>query len=249
MVRFAVCLAVVCLIAVPALGQGTNEQLESPRLAERGQRALFPISSEPFKIAANTVTAPSMVDNAAGRQLQADKTPFPILSTLPNGGSSFFITALKPCGIILPHVHMRATEQYVMISGTMNAGISEENGGRQNVTFTVGPGQSFLVPQGLLHFNANKGCTPIVFIQMFNNADAGTISVVGALAALKEVDYSTIAASNASSATPSPLGAFALDPTCLSSCGLTSAGGGFSKLSGEMQAFVGLTSTPPASTG
>jgi hypothetical protein len=33
-------------------------------------------------------TAPSMVDNAAGRQLQADKTPFPILSTLPNGGAT-----------------------------------------------------------------------------------------------------------------------------------------------------------------
>jgi hypothetical protein len=41
MVRFAVCLAVVCLIAVPALGQGTNEQLESPRLAERGQVDTF----------------------------------------------------------------------------------------------------------------------------------------------------------------------------------------------------------------
>ena len=30
----------------------------------------------------------------------------------------------------------------------MGAGLSEENGGRQNVTFDVGPGQAFLVPQG-----------------------------------------------------------------------------------------------------
>lgn len=33
-------------------------------------------------------------------------------------------------------------------SGTQTAGLAEENGGRQNVTFTVGPGQAFLVPQG-----------------------------------------------------------------------------------------------------
>lgn len=32
----------------------------------------------------------------------------------------------------------------------MGAGLAEENGGRQNVTFDVGPGQAFLVPQGEL---------------------------------------------------------------------------------------------------
>ena len=31
----------------------------------------------------------------------------------------------------------------------MGAGIAEENGGRQNITFDTGPGQAFLVPQGM----------------------------------------------------------------------------------------------------
>jgi len=249
MVRYAflASVAILGLLAPSALGQGTTEQLTSPRLSERAQRALFPVAAEPFKITANTVgqiNAASAVNNAAGFQLQADKTPFPILSTLPNGGSSFFLTALKPCGIILPHVHMRATEQYIMITGTMTAGIAEENGGRQNVTFTVGPGQSFLVPQGLLHYNTNKGCTPIVFVQMFNSADGGTINVINSLAALRGVDNATISSSGAGGVTASPQGAFGLDQACLASCGLSSSGGDFSRLSGEMSAFLGLAGTP-----
>lgn len=32
-------------------------------------------------------------------------------------GSAVFITTLQSCGIILPHIHPRGTEQYVIISG------------------------------------------------------------------------------------------------------------------------------------
>jgi len=238
----------VGLFVCQGSAQGTNEQLSSARLSERAQRALFLLSTEPFKITANTVTAPALVENPAVRQLQADKTPFPILATLPNGGSSFFITALKPCGLLLPHVHQRATEQYIIISGVMGAGLSEENGGRQNVTFDVSPGQSFLVPQGLVHFNANKGCTPLVFLQAFNHADPGAINIIGALASLKGADNQTLAASNAGSITASPQAAFALDPVCLSRCGLTSTGGDLSKLSSELQALMGLSTSSGAST-
>ena len=33
-------------------------------------------------------------------------------------------------------------------AGEITGGIAEENGGRQNITFNIGPGQSMLVPQG-----------------------------------------------------------------------------------------------------
>ena len=63
--------------------------------------------------------ATSKIDNAAVVQLQGDKAGFPLLSTLPNTGSSVFLTALKPCGILLPHVHQRATEVYTVLSGML----------------------------------------------------------------------------------------------------------------------------------
>ena len=39
------------------------------------------------------------------------------LSTLAKDGEAQFVTALKPCGILLPHVHQRANEFYSVVSG------------------------------------------------------------------------------------------------------------------------------------
>ena len=76
---------------------------------------------------------------------------------------------------------------------------------------------------------------PQVFIQSFNSADAGTINVIGALAALKAVDNSTISSSSAGGVMASPQNAFGLDQQCLQRCGLGATGGGLSGLSAEMQ--------------
>ena len=45
--------------------------------------------------------------------------PCTVSLTIPwaHAGSATYITALKPCGQIAPHIHPRATEQYVIISG------------------------------------------------------------------------------------------------------------------------------------
>ena len=62
-------------------------------------------------------TGAKRVENAAVLQLVGDKGAFPVLSTLPSQGLTVVITALKPCGMILPHMHMRASEQNLVISG------------------------------------------------------------------------------------------------------------------------------------
>lgn len=72
-----------------------------------------------FRPLVMSAQATSKIDNAAVVQLQGDKAGFPLLSTLPNTGSSVFLTALKPCGILLPHVHQRATEIYTVLSGML----------------------------------------------------------------------------------------------------------------------------------
>lgn len=61
----------------------------------------------------------NVIDNAAVLQLQVDKGANQFLSTLPTPGSAQFLTALKPCGILLPHVHQRATELYSVIFGAI----------------------------------------------------------------------------------------------------------------------------------
>ncbi|NJR42360.1 MAG: hypothetical protein HC767_06555 [Akkermansiaceae bacterium] len=40
-----------------------------------------------------------------------------LLATLAEPGESQFLTAVKPCGILLPHVHQRANEFYSVIFG------------------------------------------------------------------------------------------------------------------------------------
>lgn len=47
----------------------------------------------------------------------------------------------------------------------MGGGISEENGGRQNITFDTAPGQSFLVPQG----QASSAILPALLCSAFLN--------------------------------------------------------------------------------
>ena len=59
-------------------------------------------------------------ESPAGLQFQADKFSIPQLATLTAPGSSAFLTLIKPCSILLPHVHPRATELFVVLSGALH---------------------------------------------------------------------------------------------------------------------------------
>lgn len=205
-------------------------QLETPRLTQRAQRTEFnlpgPNSAFKFKYSAVPVGA-SRVDNAAGLQLQMDKASNPFLSTLPINGAAQLLTLVKPCGIILPHVHQRATEFYSILFGTMNAGIAQENGGLQNITFTAKAGEVFIVPQGLLHYNHNDQCKVNAFFQSFNSADPGALTVGNAFNAFRESGpegRAAIIASSAVGVERSAFGAFGLDQACLARCGFPATG-------------------------
>jgi hypothetical protein len=56
-------------------------------------------------------------DNEAVLQLQVTKQQQPFLSTLAKDGQAQFLTVLKPCGILLPHVHQRSNEFYSVLFG------------------------------------------------------------------------------------------------------------------------------------
>ena len=59
----------------------------------------------------------AVTDNAAVLQQRVTKGTNPFLSTLAEPGEAQFLTVLKPCGILLPHVHQRANEFYSVIFG------------------------------------------------------------------------------------------------------------------------------------
>ena len=128
----------------------------------------------------------------------------------------------------------------------MDAGISQENGAVQDITFDVGPGQVFVVPQGLLHHNHNDQCFPNVFLQSFTSSDPGALNVIGALAAMRDgsdAGEAAIIASGAELVEASPQGAFALDRACLKRCGFPATGApgdGLSDLPQDFKALFGL---------
>ena len=123
----------------------------------------------------------------------------------------------------------------------MDAGISQENGAAQDITLEINPGEVFVVPQGLMHYNHNAQCEPNVFFQSFSDSDPGALNVVGALAAFNAAGRDGAAAMKASGANriiPSPQGAFAIDEKCMRRCaGVFRAKG---------RARTGLEDLPPS---
>lgn len=148
---------------------------------------------------------------------------------------------------LLFHTHLDTGES---TAGTMDAGISQENGAAQDITFEVSPGEVFVVPQGLVHYNHNSRCEPNLFTQTFSSADGGAINLVGALGALRDgsaAGAAAIRASGAMDVEPSPLGSFALDAECLVRCGYPASGApgdGLQDLPPSLRAMLGLGPVP-----
>jgi hypothetical protein len=91
--------------------------------------------------------APAKVDNGAALQLQVTKANNPFLATLTAPGEAQFLTVLKPCGILLPHVHQRATEFYSILFGARSLASSA----RLSVCWQAHMGRSVIGFQAVVH--------------------------------------------------------------------------------------------------
>jgi Cupin len=133
----------------------------------------------------------------------------------------------------------------------MDAGVAQENGADQDLTFKVNPGEVVVVPKGLLHHNHNAQCTPNVFLQTFTSSDPGALNGIGAIAAMGiggDAGKAAIAASGAELVEATPEGAFALDQACLKRCGFPETGApgdGLGELPTSFKVLFGLA-PPPA---
>ena len=61
----------------------------------------------------------SVTDNEAALQFRVTKDEQPFLATQPDPGQAGFLTFMKPCSILLPHTHPRATEFYQILFGAL----------------------------------------------------------------------------------------------------------------------------------
>ncbi|XP_024520836.1 germin-like protein subfamily 1 member 18 [Selaginella moellendorffii] len=113
---------------------------------------------------------------------------FPGINTL---GVSFARIDYAPYGVNPPHVHPRGTELLFLQQGTLYVGfVSTTN----NTLFaqTLHPGDLFVFPRGLIHFQLNVGKTPAVALAGFNSQNPGVTQVAKAVFASNPPIYDAV---------------------------------------------------------
>ncbi|XP_011046613.1 PREDICTED: germin-like protein subfamily 1 member 16 [Populus euphratica] len=87
----------------------------------------------------------------------------------PNGG-------LNP-----PHYHPRGSEVLLVLEGTLYAGFVTSNPDHRLFTKILKPGDLFVFPFGLIHFQLNIGKTPAVAIAALTSQNPGVNTVANAI--------------------------------------------------------------------
>jgi len=87
----------------------------------------------------------------------------------PNGG-------LNP-----PHYHPRASEVLLVLEGTLYAGFVTSNPDHRLFSKILKPGDLFVFPFGLVHFQMNVGKTPAVAIAALTSQNPGVNTVANAI--------------------------------------------------------------------
>ncbi|THG07890.1 hypothetical protein TEA_009587 [Camellia sinensis var. sinensis] len=86
-----------------------------------------------------------------------------------------------PYGLNPPHTHPRATEVIVVLEGTLYVGFVTSNTDNRLFTKVLYPGDVFVFPQGLIHFQFNNGKTNAVALAALSSQNPGTITVANAV--------------------------------------------------------------------
>ncbi|KAK8634023.1 hypothetical protein V6N13_014852 [Hibiscus sabdariffa] len=96
----------------------------------------------------------------------------PGLNTL---GISLVRIDYEPYGENPPHTHPRGTEILVVVQGTLYVGFVTSNPENHLIKKLLYPGDVFVFPVGLIHFQYNVGNTPAVAFVGLSSQKAGVI--------------------------------------------------------------------------
>ncbi|KAL9245863.1 hypothetical protein vseg_019465 [Gypsophila vaccaria] len=123
------------------------------------------------------ISKPGMTNNTMGAVVTgANVEKIPGLNTL---GVSMSRIDYAPGGLNPPHIHPRATEMVFVLYGELDVGFLTTS----NKLFSkhILPGETFVFPKGLVHFQKNNGKTPAAVISAFNSQLPGTQSIAATL--------------------------------------------------------------------
>ncbi|XP_027164724.1 germin-like protein subfamily 1 member 7 isoform X4 [Coffea eugenioides] len=132
---------------------------------------------------AGGLNKPGSISKPLGSNVtQVNVNQIPGLNTL---GVSLARLDFAPYGLNPPHIHPRATEVLFVLEGTLLVGFVTSNPGMnmKNKLFTkvLNPGDVFVFPQGLIHFQFNQGETDAVAFAGFGSQNPGVITIANAV--------------------------------------------------------------------
>ncbi|KAL2521142.1 Germin-like protein subfamily 1 member 16 [Forsythia ovata] len=147
------------------------------------------ICKNPNMVSANDfffpgLNKPGNTSNALGSKVTlVNVNEFPGLNTL---GISLVRIDYAPYGLNAPHSHPRASEFLFCVEGTLFVGFVTSNPEDPNVknklfTKTLYPGDVFVFPQGLIHFQYNVGKTNAFAFAGLSSQYPGVITIANAV--------------------------------------------------------------------
>ncbi|MBA0847540.1 hypothetical protein Goshw_019552, partial [Gossypium schwendimanii] len=84
-------------------------------------------------------------------------------------------------GLNPPHTHPRATEILVVVEGTLYVGFVTSNTDNRLIAKVLYPGDVFVFPIGLIHFQFNEGKTKAVAFAGLSSQNPGVITIANAV--------------------------------------------------------------------
>ncbi|KAF2651877.1 hypothetical protein K491DRAFT_664847 [Lophiostoma macrostomum CBS 122681] len=145
-------------------------------LTDAGQTALSGdalAKASIYDFNANSVPIPGSNGGKVGAAL-VDTMPY-----LLDSGLNTNLGYVGPCGVLVPHVHPRASEFFTVVAGELLVGTIPErgllnDGSSPLLTNNLTQYQGTLFPQGAIHYQQNLACNQVVAIATLSNADPGT---------------------------------------------------------------------------
>ncbi|XP_062177728.1 germin-like protein subfamily 1 member 11 [Alnus glutinosa] len=92
-------------------------------------------------------------------------------------GISLARVDIAPYGVNPPHTHPRATEIFLVVEGTLLAGFVSSSPDNRLFAKILNPGDLFIFPFGLIHFQINVGKTNAVAFASFSSQNPGAITI------------------------------------------------------------------------
>jgi oxalate decarboxylase/phosphoglucose isomerase-like protein (cupin superfamily) len=103
-------------------------------------------------------------------------TEFPGLNTL---GLSMARTDIAPGGAVLPHYHPRSSEMMFVHGNNVVVGFFDTNG--RQFQKTLGEGDVFIFPRGLVHYIMNHGFGLATTFSVLNSQNPGVVGITHAM--------------------------------------------------------------------